>query len=178
MYGDLMKAEIEVPEDVKVELQGKKLVFEGKAGKVEREIFNPLLSVKLEDGKIILETLKDNKKNKKVLNTFVSHINNSIKGVKEGFVYELKALYSHFPMSFKIEDDKFIIKNFAGGRGLRIARILPGVEVKVDKQNITVSGPDLEKVSQTAANLENATRIIGKDRRIFQDGIYIIKKGK
>ena len=178
MYGDLMKVEIDIPKDVKVNLEGRKLIFEGEKGKVEREIFNPLLKVKLQDNKIILETLKDNKKNKRILNTFVSHIKNAIKGVREGFVYKLKAIYSHFPMSFKVEGDKFIIRNYAGERGTRVAKILPGVEVKFEKQDITVSGVDLEKVSQTAANLENATRVTNKDKRIFQDGIYIVKKGK
>ena len=178
MYGDLMKSEIEIPEDVNIILKGRTLIFKGKMGEVKREVFNPFLKVKIENNKIVLETLKDNKKNKRILNTFVAHIKNTIKGVREGFVYELKAIYSHFPMSFKIENNKFIIKNFAGGRGLKVAEILPGVKVKVEKQYITVSGPDLRNVSQTAANLENVTRITGKDRRIFQDGIYIIKKGK
>ncbi len=173
-----MKKEIDVPNDVKIQVSGNKIIFEGEKGRIERTIDHPYLKLKLEGNKIILETIKDNRKNKRILNTWVAHIKNDIKGVRKGYVYKLKAIYTHFPMSFKIEGDKFIIKNFAGGRGERIAKILPGVKVEINKQEITVSGIDLWKVSQTAANLENVTRITGKDRRIFQDGIYIIKKGK
>jgi large subunit ribosomal protein L6 len=51
------------------------------------------------------------------------------------------------------------------------------VEVKVDGQDITVSGIDREAVGQTAANIEQACRIVGVDRRRFPDGIFIVSKG-
>ena len=41
---------------------------------------------------------------------------------------------------------------------------------------VLLTGPDVEAVGQTAANIEQATRIRGFDPRIFQDGIYITKK--
>ena len=41
---------------------------------------------------------------------------------------------------------------------------------------ITVSGIDIEECGQTAANIEQATRIKRLDVRVFQDGIYIVKK--
>ena len=52
------------------------------------------------------------------------------------------------------------------------------VQVKVEnKSDVFVSGVDREKVGQTAAIIEKACRIRGRDRRIFQDGIYIVSKG-
>jgi large subunit ribosomal protein L6 len=53
---------------------------------------------------------------------------------------------------------------------------LPGVKVTVKDRDIIVEGADLEAVAQTAANIEKATKIKDKDRRIFVDGIYIYKK--
>ena len=174
----LMRKEVEVPEDVKISVEGKKLIFEGSKGKIEREIFHPVLSAKVEGNKLILETPADDKKSKKVINTWVSHAKNDIHGVQNGYKYKLKVVYTHFPMTVKLEGDKIIIQNFAGERSPRYAKVLSNVEVKINKQDITITGIDIWKVSQTAANLENATRITGKDRRIFQDGIYIVKKGK
>jgi large subunit ribosomal protein L6 len=43
---------------------------------------------------------------------------------------------------------------------------------------VTVSGSDREKVGQTAANIEMACKIKKRDRRVFQDGIYIVSKGE
>jgi large subunit ribosomal protein L6 len=51
------------------------------------------------------------------------------------------------------------------------------VTVKVEnKTEVVVSGADKEKVGQTSANIERACRIRGRDRRVFQDGVYIVEK--
>src|SRR5213592_3905829 len=64
-----------------------------------------------------------------------------------------------------------------GERSPRVARIIPGVKITVKGADVTLEGPDLAAVSQTAANIENCTKIRNKDIRIFQDGVYITKKG-
>jgi large subunit ribosomal protein L6 len=99
-------------------------------------------------------------------------------GVTKGFEYRLKIVYSHFPVTVKIEGDKALIHNFLGERQPRIAKIVRGSKVEVKGDEIKVSGIDIEAVGQTAANFEQATRIIGKDRRIFMDGIYITQKAR
>ena len=37
---------------------------------------------------------------------------------------------------------------------------------------------DVDEVSQTAANIEQTCRIVGYDRKIFKDGIFITRKGE
>ena len=51
-----------------------------------------------------------------------------------------------------------------------------GVDIKIDKAEISVSSVDKELAGQAAANFEILTKIRGRDKRIFQDGIYIINK--
>jgi large subunit ribosomal protein L6 len=41
---------------------------------------------------------------------------------------------------------------------------------------VTLSGPSIEDVGQTAADIEQLTRVTDKDTRVFQDGVYIVDK--
>ena len=109
-------------------------------------------------------------------NTYKAHIHNMLRGVQNPFVYTLKACSGHFPMTTKVDKNQVIITNFLGEKTKRKAKIVEGVTVNINGIEITVEGIDLEKTGQTAANLEKATKIKGRDRRIFQDGCFIISK--
>jgi large subunit ribosomal protein L6 len=84
-------------------------------------------------------------------------------------------------MTLKVQGNEMKITNLFGEKVPRIAALpwSPAeVEVKVqNKTEVTVSGADREKVGQTAANIERACHIKKRDRRVFQDGIYIVSKG-
>ena len=54
---------------------------------------------------------------------------------------------------------------------------MPDVDVKTKGDQVLVSGINKEHVGQTAVNIELATKIKGYDPRVFQDGIYIVRKG-
>jgi len=99
-----------------------------------------------------------------------------INGVQKKFTYELKIAASHFPMTVKVEGNKALIKNFLGEKKNREAEILPGVEIEVGKKEIILKSCDIELAGQTAANIEKATQVKNKDRRKFQDGIFLTKK--
>ncbi len=43
-------------------------------------------------------------------------------------------------------------------------------------EDIIVQGINIEDVSQTAANIEMATKVKKKDPRVFLDGIYIYER--
>jgi large subunit ribosomal protein L6 len=48
--------------------------------------------------------------------------------------------------------------------------------VAIKGDELIVTGINKEHVGQTAANIEQATRIKGRDPRVFQDGIYLTEK--
>jgi large subunit ribosomal protein L6 len=66
------------------------------------------------------------------------------------------------------------VENFFGERAARVARIQgDATKVEVQGEDIVIKGPSLEDVSQTAANIEQSTKIKDKDQRVFLDGLYV-----
>jgi len=167
---------IELPEKIEAKIEGNKLTVKGPEGENSRDFRLGKIIFKIEDNKIILNYKNATKKEKKIINTTTAHIKNMIKGVQEKFVYELKIAASHFPMTVKIEGDKALIKNFLGEKIDRTCTIPKGAEVKIDKGLIIIKSHSKEIAGQAAANFETATRITKRDRRTFQDGIYMINK--
>ena len=68
------------------------------------------------------------------------------------------------------------VKNYMGETVPRTLTIKPGVDVVVKEPDITVTSVNKELAAFTAAAIEQITRRPNFDRRIFQDGIYIIHK--
>lgn len=167
---------VELPEGVTAHLEGRKLVIKGKLGEVSKSFERIDVNISIEGKNIKISPFSEKKKDWVVVNTTVSIIKNMIKGVTKGFTYRLKIVYAHFPISVKVKDDKVLIENFIGERSPRIAKIVGKTKVSVEGDDVIVKGLSIEDVGQTAANIENATKIREKDQRIFLDGIYIYKK--
>ena len=113
-----------------------------------------------------------------MINTFKAHLIHMIVGSMEGHVYKLKICSGHFPMTVAMKGDTLEVKNFLGEAHPRTLKIKQGADVKVNGEEIVVESPDKEIAGQTAADIEQLTRITNRDRRIFQDGIYIVEKSK
>lgn len=171
--------EIEIPEGIEVELQDEVLKVRGEKGEVSKRFYYPKLRLKKVDNKLVIEAKDNKRKTLAIVGTWRAHIRNMFKGVTKGFEYRMKICHVHFPMNVSVEGDKVVIKNFLGQKDDRYAKILEGVEVKVEGDEIIIRGIDKEKVGQTMGNIENATRLITRrDRRIFSDGIFLISRGE
>lgn len=177
MKQDVMQ-EIEIPQDVSIELQDGVLVLKGAKGTLERKFQQPKVLLEKKDNKIVLSSKKATKRERKIIGTFAAHIRNMIHGVVEGFEYKLQICSVHFPVNVQVDAGHglVLIKNFLGETHDRKAEILPGVDVKIEGDTITVTSADKEATGQTALNIENATKVKRRDVRIFQDGIWIIEK--
>lgn len=169
--------EVNVPQGVTVSLSGATLTVKGQKGQVSREFRFPGIKLNSNDGKVTVEAVKVNKQAKAIVGTYASHINNMMTGVTEGYEYDMKIVYAHFPIQLKVEGkNRVSIGNFLGERKPRGANIVGETKVVVAGDKVTVTGNNKEHVGQTAANIEQACKIRNRDPRVFQDGVYITKK--
>tara|TARA_X000001036_G_scaffold1199_1_gene1009 strand:+ start:1786 stop:2346 length:561 start_codon:yes stop_codon:yes gene_type:complete len=174
---DRIEHTVEIPEGVSATIDGDMVTITGPKGSLSREFASSRHDIFQEGGALIVRIDLPRRKERALAGTWNAHLNNMVKGVKDGFTYTLKALYSHFPMTLAVKGNKFVVNNYFGERVPRSAAILNGVEVKVqNKTEVVVSGIDKEAVGQTAANIERSTTVKKRDRRVFQDGIYLIEK--
>jgi large subunit ribosomal protein L6 len=169
---------IQVPEDVEVTVEGRKVTVKGAKGTLTRDFSQAPVSIEVNDKTIRVWTEWPRKKEASLVGTVCSHIQNMITGVRKGFSYKLKIVFSHFPISVKVKDKVVLIENFTGERNPRKAKIIGDVQIKVQSEDIIVQGINLEDVSQTAANIEQATKVKRKDPRVFLDGIYIYERSE
>ncbi len=177
---------IPIPEGVNVTMNGRRVKVEGPKGAIERELWHPGLHIQIEkrdtgSNEIVINADSTRKEERAMAGTYASHLQNMITGVKEGFFYKLKVVHAHFPMQVAVtkEGKSVSVSNFLGERKPRIAKVEAGVKVEIKDKGgeIVVSGINKEAVGQTAANIEQITRIKGYDPRVFQDGIYLVEKG-
>ncbi len=176
MRPETIQEKVEIPQGVTAILENNVLSVQGPKGQVSRKLFHPKVAIIISGNVISFSAAKPNKYVKMMLYTLLSHCRNLVAGVQNNFVYKLKICYVHFPVTVKVEKNEVVISNFLGEKVPRKANILDNVNVNITGEIITVEGPGLENVSQTAANIESATRITRRDRRRFQDGCYIIEK--
>lgn len=168
--------EIEIPDKVEIKIEDSIISLKGPQGETERFLKDPKINIKHGDNKVVISCEKGTRRQKRVIETFKAHIKNMVKGVTEGHEYILKICSGHFPMNVSVQNDTFEIKNFLGESAPRILKIRDNVDVKVEGEEVKVTSTDKEAAGQTAANIEHLTAIKGRDRRIFQDGIYITNK--
>jgi large subunit ribosomal protein L6 len=167
---------IEIPEGISVSLSKDIVTAKGPKGTVERKLWYPGVKIEVREGEVIVDAESSRKEQKAMVGTFTSHIKNLIKGVSDGFECKMTIVYAHFPMQVKVDGKTFIIGNFLGEKKPRSAKILGETKVKVSGNEVVISGINKEDVGQTAANIEQRTRIKRFDPRVFQDGIYIVQK--
>ena len=178
---DHISHSIALPEGASASVAGDVITVSKDGQSLSREFRHHKVEVRAVNGDLEVFVNLPRRSDKALAGTWAAHLRNMALGIDEGFEYRLKAVFSHFPMSLKVDGKQMIINNLFGEKVPRVAKLpwSPAeVEVRVEnKTDVVVRGADREKVGQTAANIERACRIKKRDRRVFQDGIYIVSKG-
>ena len=167
---------VEIPKGVNVELKKHMLHVKGPLGKAFKSFRKIPVSIDVKENEIHLKAAGFRKKDYAILNTSRSIIKNLCEGVVTGYTIKMKIIFAHFPITVKVDGKNVSIENFQGERSARIAKIVGATKIVPKGDDITITGPVLTDVSQTAANIQLKSKVKDKDHRVFLDGIYIYDK--
>lgn len=171
---------IVMPEGVSATMEDENLCVQGPNASLKRGFSSRTVSMYIEDSQIVIKADLPRKIDKALAGTWKAHTTNMVHGVQQDFEYRLKAVYSHFPMTLDANgpNGTFMVKNYYGEKVPRTTPILPGAKVTVmNRLEVIVTSADKEVAGQMAANIERLCGVGQRDRRVFQDGIYITSKG-
>jgi large subunit ribosomal protein L6 len=170
--------EVIIPEGVKITLNKHMLSFVGPLGKTFKNFRTIPVNLEITESKVILNAIGSRKKDYAILHTARSIIRNICEGLVEGYTIKMKIVYAHFPVTLKVEGKKILIENFQGERAPRITKIVGNTKVIPKGEDVILTGEVWTDITQTAANIEQKTKVKNKDHRVFLDGIYAFEKKK
>ena len=170
--------ELDIPENVQVTYKSKMLQVTGPLGKTHKSFKKIPVDISIDGKKIILKAVGTRNKNFAIMRTAKSIIRNLCEGVIDGYTIKMKIVFSHFPITVKVNEKNVLIENFQGERAPRITRIWGNTKVTPKGDDVIITGHVLTDVTQTAAEIENNSRVKNKDHRVFLDGVYKFEKTK
>ncbi|KAG7675289.1 hypothetical protein Ndes2526B_g08158 [Nannochloris sp. 'desiccata'] len=177
---------ITIPSGVDIEVKARKVRVKGPRGTLQRDFKHLAVDMYLfeEEGekKLRVDCHFGRRKALASIRTCTSHVMNMITGTTKGFEYKMRLVYAHFPININIEKKGEIveIRNFLGEKRVRIVNMLAGVTCdrsKDVKDELILTGNDVELVSRSAALIHQVCLVKHKDIRKFLDGIYLSKRG-
>jgi large subunit ribosomal protein L6 len=173
---EIHEVTIEVPDKVNVSENHRILNVEGPLGKTRKNFKKIPVYLTVNGKNIVIKSLGTRKKDYAIFKTAESLIRALIKGVQTGYTFKMKVVYAHFPITVKVKDGNIHVENFQGERAARISKIFGATKIVSKGDDVIITGPVLTDVSQTAACLQQNTKVKNKDSRVFLDGIYLFEK--
>ncbi|MDP6387863.1 MAG: 50S ribosomal protein L6 [Candidatus Pacebacteria bacterium] len=164
-----------IPEKTEVNLSDGSVVVKGPLGELSRS-FKPDISIRIEGKEISLKPVKNTNNSNMLWGTYASHITNMIKGVNEVFTKKLVVE----GIGYKVErSGQDIVLNVGFSHSIKL-EVPEGVNVEVEKNIISISGSDKEKVGQFTAKIRAVKKpepYKGKGIR-YDDEVVRRKQGK
>jgi len=138
---------IEVLQGVKTEITEKEIKISGPKGEL-KQFIHPEIKVELKDGKILVSPKTEfSKKGRGLWGLYRALISNMVEGVNKGF--EKKLVIEGVGFKAAVDGNNLVL-NLGFTNPVKIEKI-PGVNFLVEKNIITVSGSDKERVGHIAA---------------------------
>lgn len=174
--------QVDIFKDVRVKIAGRTVTVVGPRGVLTKDFDHVRINLFfVNKGKTVrAQVWQGNRAALACARTIITHIRNMMIGVTRGFLYKMKLVANHFPISVALEDGKIEIRNFLGEKRVRYVEIPKGVTFEKPKDNkdeIHFSGNDVEVVSEMCSRMHTVTLVRQKDIRKFLDGIYVSFRG-
>jgi large subunit ribosomal protein L6 len=148
------KKPIELPQGVEVKLDNNVLTVKGPKGQLTQEL-HPVVSVKIEENLVTVE-VKNNEdtKQKALWGLFRSLVNNMVLGVTEGFEKKLEINGVGYKAALS---GRKVILNVGYSHPVEF-ELPEGIECKVEKNEIHISGINKQVVGEVAANIRKVRK--------------------
>lgn len=151
-YGNNMsrigKKHILIPEGVEVSVENNKVTVKGPKGELKR-IIRPEIRIEKKNDEIIIGLNKETKKGNAFWGLSRTLIFNMVEGVTKGYEKKLEIQGVGYKANLDGED---LVLNVGFSHPVRVNKI-EGINFKVEKNIITVSGFDKELVGQITAKI-------------------------
>ena len=143
------KKSINIPEGVEVKIENNVLKAKGPRGEAFLVIPDSL-KVEISNNSLNVSSIREEKDTKALWGTTRAHLNNLIKGLIQGFQKDLEIEGVGYRVN--VEGKNLVLK--VGYINPVSLEIPDGIEVKIEKNSIFVSGNSKEKVGQFAAEIK------------------------
>ena len=144
------KRPIPIPKDVKIDLQGDLLTVKGPKGELKRKI-SPLVHIQTENEQLLVSANDGNRRSRSLHGLFRALIANMVLGVSQGFERALEIVGVGYRAELSGRTATFHL-----GYSRPVKFELPeGVDARVEKTKITLSGIDKELLGRTAAMIRS-----------------------
>lgn len=166
------KKPINIPTGVDVKIEGQKVSTKGPKGELQREFLSDVL-IKQEGSDLFVEQANNTKQGKAVHGLSRALLFNMVQGVSEGYEKKLEIVGVGFRA---LVEGQNLVLHVGFSHPVNIPAP-QGIDFKVEKNVIIVSGFDKEVVSQVAANIRKVKKPEPyKGKGIRYQGEYIIRK--
>jgi large subunit ribosomal protein L6 len=166
---------ITLPEKTEITLSANSVVVKGPEGEISRDI-HPLIDVRVENREVTVHPKKETIEARALWGTFASHISNMVSGVNKPF--EKKLILEGIGFKSEVKGEELLL---ALGFSHPVKVEIPnGLKVTAEKNVITISGIDKEKVGGFAAKVRSLKKpepYKGKGMR-YDNEVIRRKQGK
>ncbi|MFA4930625.1 MAG: 50S ribosomal protein L6 [Patescibacteria group bacterium] len=146
----LGKKPLPIPEKVEAKLDGRTFRLKGPKGELSLDILASI-QIDISQNGITITRTKDDKNSRAAHGLTARLINNMIIGVTKGYEKELELIGVGYKVGMKGKN----LELYIGFSHPVIFPAVPGIEIKVEKNNIKISGIEKQKVGEVAAKIRD-----------------------